>query len=170
MRYRVHGREYWDNNSGQNYRFSIGFGMNGEGLHVTRRVLGSGRDVVITRAAECSTTDPNGICVVALVRNREYVKHVELTYSPDDWATRSGIVPANWLQGPYEGDVEVWNGRIEAGSFVSDREKFAVRLMQAGSIAWDNAYDANFNCTRVGSEWACRNGALYDARATLPQN
>lgn len=163
IRYRVGGKEYWDNNGGRNYRLKVDLGDEQASV-----LLGADRDLVVSESANCS--ELNKVCVKALVRNRAFSKKVDFVYSNDKWATTK-VAAAAYTARPYRYGVEEWEAQLDAPDAAS--LTFAANVSMANTQSWDSASNQNFKCTQFSSPfssgWQCTGGAIRDPRFSLPQ-
>lgn len=160
VRYRVAGREHWDNNGGRDYRARID-SSSGSGIVGLSSPMGQGTDVAVTRASASLPhrgMQGNGLYVDALVKNLAYEKEVSLVYTTDGWNT------AQVAKGEYAYGDGVAGERWRLFTYFGSATKieFAVMAKQAGRDAWDNDYRRNFECHLDGPEFVCSGAALTE--------
>jgi hypothetical protein len=157
IRYRVGGREYWDNNGGIDYvaatESTPNFGRVG-----TVAPMGPGVEVAATRIAASlpARGQPgNGLSLNVLVRNRRPAKEVSVVYTVDQWRT-SQVAPLRFEYGTVSGSRdggETWSGTAWFGT--ANRIEFALVAKQGGIETWDNNFGRNYECHLEAGSFVC---------------
>lgn len=127
------GKEYWDNNGGNDYCITGGY----YGSY-SRHLLGANN--VTLSSAELSTA--MGFSGQIAVKNLAYAKDIKVRYSFDNWAT---IKETSAKYGYTEKNgVEIWSFQ-ESIPTNAKNVKFAISYTVNGKTYWDNNFKEDYS-------------------------
>lgn len=143
VRYRVGGKEYWDDNGGRKYFSPVRSSLRRAGA---AEVLNLGFQ---RRLAEGQRSVPVAVAVNAPCRARE----VSIHWTTDDWVhvhvtrcrLKSRLVLENGDRIVDDG-VQLWSAQLEVGD--SFRLQYSVCCRTRKSVLWDNNFGQNYSASR----------------------
>lgn len=143
FKYHVNGVDYWDNNSGNNYKMYGGVGYE----FVNDFLLGGETMVDAKVLLQGGPTTGYSIAFWGYVQNIAYSKEVTLVYTTDNWVTSKRARATYAAVNPGQPNVEIWkNTNIPLTGFVSGTTKVqaAVVYKANGVEMWDNNFKKNY--------------------------
>jgi hypothetical protein len=162
IRYRVAGREMWDDNGGRNYLASLGPGPYGSGSEYVGLAspMGSGIDLAVSGASVGRTEEGSLLTADLVVRNLAPEKDVGIVYSFDNWRTKREA-RASFASGDgHSGRGERWRVQVTF-PLGANAIQFAARARQNDREVWDNNFTHDFECRlHNASGWQCAGATL----------
>ena len=140
VRYRVNGKEYWDNNEGRNYFTPVGAALN----------LAAAADVLNIGFAERLEQDQRHVSVA--VSASSHVQMVSIKWTIDDWQ-HTHLTPCRLesslaletAEQLVDGGAQIWGARLKIGT--AFRLQYCICYQTDEGFFWDN----NGRCDYVAS-------------------
>lgn len=143
LRYKVLGREYWDNNRSLNYRSQANAGIQVADHHP-----------LLTIGFEKRLDDGQKLVPITVAVNQSLrAEKVTVHWTTDDWkhsnTTRCYLKRSRSLNrdgNPIQDGVQVWKGLLNIGH--AFRLQYSICCESADEVLWDNNFGHNYSASR----------------------